>query len=157
MVKNKPVLIFITILIAVIIIAISVVVSVYNKNKPIIPDTSLEVISSSDMVKIKTAYEAEGKKQEFLELYKQIELAVANKLLDGSVTNTEQLNVAVENINKTLSSDDWSTLGVTSSNYWMGKWHLDSKGTVKFTFVKQELQPDWITDEDVKEIIVDIK
>lgn len=153
MLKNKPVLIFISILIAVIIIAISVVVSQYNKNKPVVPDSSIEVVSSNDMVKIKAAYEAEGKKQEFLNLCGDVELAVANKLLDGTVTNDEELSQAIQKINEILETDDWSYLNLESSTYWMGKWSLDSKGALTFTFQNEDMKPDWTKDNDVVKYI----
>ena len=153
MLKNKPIYIFAAILIAVVTIAISIVVSVYNQNKPIVPDKYIEVLSSNDMAKIKTAYETEGKKQEFLELCSRIELAVANKLLDGTVTNDEELATAIGKINNVLKTDDWSYLGIESSTYWMGKWKLDSKGMLAFSFQDENIKPSWVQDEDVKKYI----
>lgn len=153
MLKNKSMLIFITILIAVIIIAISVVVSQYNKNKPIIPDRYIEVSSSQDMLKVKNAYEVQGKKEEFLSICESIELATANKLLDGTVTNDEELSKAIGNINQILASDDWSALGLETEDYWMGKWLLDSKGAVKFEFKNNNIKPSWTKDEEIKKYI----
>lgn len=153
MVKNKPIYIFAVILIAIVSIAISVVVSAYNKDKPIVPDKYIEVLSSNDMSKIKVAYEAEGKKQEFLDLCTSVELAVANKLLDGTVTNDEELASAITKINNVLATDDWSYLGANVSTYWMGKWQLDSKGALTFTFQESCIKPDWAQDEDVKKYV----
>lgn len=153
MLKNKHIYIFVAILIAIVTIAISVVVSVYNENKPIVPDQHIEVFSSNDMQKVKSAYEAEGKKQEFLELCSKIELGVANKLLDGTVTNDSELKAAIEKINKVLLTEDWSYIGVKSSSYWMGKWELTGSGAVTFTFRDSNLKPDWAKDEDVKQYI----
>jgi len=153
MLKNKPIVIFITILIAVIIIAISVVVSVYNKNKPIVPDNTIGVVSSNDMLKIKTAYEAEGKKVEFLSLCAEIELAVANKFLDGTVTNDEELAGEITKINGVLKTNDWSYIGVEASSYWIGTWALDSKGAVTFTFQDSHMKPAWAKDTDAQKYI----
>ena len=153
MLKDKPIYIFVAILIAIVTIAISVVVSSYNENKPIVPDQDIEVISSNDMVKVKSAYEAEGKKQEFLDLCSKIELGVANKLLDGTVTNDHELETAIEKINKVLLTDDWSDIGVEVSTYWMGKWELTSSGAVTFTFRDSNLKPNWAADADVKQYI----
>lgn len=153
MLKNKPIYIFAAILIAIVTIAISVVVSVYNENKPIVPDQDIEVVSSNVMLKVKSAYEAEGKKQEFLDLCSKIELAVANKLLDGTVTNDTELKVAIEKINKVLLTDDWSYIGVEASTYWMGKWELNESGAVTFTFRDSNLKPNWAGDADVKQYI----
>ena len=150
MLKNKPVYIFAAILIAIVTIAISVVVSVYNKNKPVVPDAGIEVISSNDMLKVKAAYEADGKKQEFLDLCSKIELGVANKFLDGTVTNDEQLQVEIKKINNILLTDDWSYIGVETSTYWMGKWELTDKGAITFTFRDVNIKPDWAQDKDAK-------
>lgn len=153
MLKNKPMIIFIVILIAIIIIAISVVASVYNKNKSVVPNNSIDVISSNDMFKIKAAYEVQGKKQEFLELCGKIELAVANKLLDGTVTNDQELEEAIKDINIVLSTDDWQYLGLQASNYWMGIWSLDAKGALKFAFKDASIKPNWSNDKDVVKYI----
>ncbi|MBQ3600266.1 MAG: hypothetical protein II992_03560 [Lachnospiraceae bacterium] len=153
MLKDKPIYIFAAILVAIVTIAISVVVSVYNENKPIEPNQDIKVVSSNDMLKVKSAYETEGKKQEFLELCSKIELGVANKLLDGTVTNDNELKVAIEKINKVLLTDDWSYIGLEASTYWMGKWELTGSGAVTFAFRDSNLKPDWAKDEDVKQYI----
>ena len=153
MLKDKPIYIFAAILIAIVAIAISVVVSVYKENKPIVPDQDIEVFSSDDMLKVKSAYEADGKKQEFLDLCCKIELGVANKLLDGTVTNDNELKAAIEKINKVLLTEDWSYIGVEASTYWMGKWELNDSGAVTFTFRDSNLKPNWAEDSDVKQYI----
>lgn len=153
MLKDKLIYIFAAILIAIVTIAISVVVSVYEENRPIMPDQDIEVVSSSDMLKVKSAYEAEGKKQEFLSLCSKIELAVANKLLDGTVTNENELKDAINKINKVLLTEDWSYIGVEASTYWMGKWELNSSGALTFTFRDTNLKPNWAGDADAKQYI----
>lgn len=153
MLKDKTIYIFAAILVAVVTIAISVVVSVYNENKPIVPNQDIEVISSNDMLKVKSAYETEGKKQEFLDLCSKIELGVANRLLDGTVTNDDELKAAIEKINKVLLTEDWSYIGVEASTYWMGKWALNDSGAITFTFRDSNLKPNWASDQDVKQYI----
>ena len=153
MTKNKPIYIFAIILIAIVTIAISVVVSAYNKNRPIVPDRYIEVLSSNDMSKIKVAYNSEDKKKEFLALCESIELAVANKILDGSVTNDAELAKAIQKINEVLKSEDWAYLGLETSKYWMGQWLVDSKGAITFTFQSNNIKPDWAQDEDVAKYI----
>jgi len=153
MLKNKPIYIFAAILIAIVTIAISVVVSVYNEKKPIVPNQDIEVVSSNDMLKVKTAYETEGKKQEFLDLCSKIELGVANKLLDGSVTNDQELKAAISKINSMLLTDNWKDIGVEASTYWMGKWELNESGAITFTFRDNNLKPNWAEDADVKKYI----
>lgn len=154
MIKNKPVLIFITILIAVIIIAISVVVSSYNKNKPITPDMKyIGVMSSQDMIKIKAKYDLKENKKTFLRICETIELAVTNKLLDGTVTNDDELEKAIKVINDMFKTDDWTYLGLEYPSYWMGQWQLDNMGLLYFSFESNDIKPDWAGDEEVKKYI----
>ena len=153
MLKNKHIYIFALILIAIVTIAISVVVSAYNKDKPISPNNNIDVLSLNDMAKIKVAYESEDNKKEFIELCETIELAVANKLLDGSVTNDTQLGEAINKINNILKTDDWSYIGLESSTYWMGTWNIDSEGTLTFTFKDENIKPSWASHEEVQKYI----
>lgn len=149
MTDNKPIYVFGIILIAIVSIAISVVAFQYNKNKPIVPSKDITVVSSNDMLKVKTAYETEGKKQEFLELCSKIELAVANKLLDGTVTNDQELETTINKINNMFLTDDWSYIAIEANNYWMGNWKLDAKGALTFSFQNENIKPNWTQDEEI--------
>ena len=147
MAKNKPIYIFSVILIAIVTIAISVVVYSYNKNKVIVPDVGYtEELSLENLTKIKEQYDTANKKTEFIELCSEIELAVANKLLDGSVTNDEELASAV---NAMFNTNDWTYIGVEYPTYWMGSWGLDKEARLKFSFLDDNIKPSWTQDEDV--------
>lgn len=152
--NNKPIVILIIVLIAIASIAIGIVVVSYNENKPVNPDVSLvDALSSNDMGKIKAKYDTKDCKEEFIAVCESIELAVANKLLDGTVTNETELQNEILNINKMFLTNDWSKLGLEFPSFWMGTWSLDSTGAVKFSFANDEIKPNWIQDEDVNKYI----
>jgi len=154
MVKNKPIILFITILMAIVAIAIGIVVLVYNQNKPMVPNVNYtDELSVSAMSKLKEQYSNDEKKEEFLSLCEEIELAVANKLLDGSVTNDEELTSQITKINGMFLTKDWTYLGLEFPTYWMGTWSLDASGILKFSFNSEELKPSWVTDKDIVKYI----
>ena len=152
--KNIPIIIFGIILIAVLSIAIGIVVSKYNEDKPVEPNINLiGAMSFNDMTKIKEKYEDEEKKQEFLALAKKIELAVANRLLDGTVTNNEELSQSINEINIVLKESDWSSLSLDYPTYWIGTWEVNEKGAISFKFADNNIKPSWADDEQVKNYI----
>ena len=99
--KRTPIIVFGIILVAVIITAASIVASSYSKNKKLVPDaTNKSSLNEKSINNIKSEYETEKAKQDFVKQYEEIELAVANKFLDGSVVNEQQFKEKVELINK---------------------------------------------------------
>lgn len=151
---KSPKKVGIAILVAVVIIVTSIVMHSYNKNKTIIPDvTHSKVLENSELAQIKAQYDREGISEEFVQVYKKIELAVANKLLDGTVTSEEQLKLEVKKIDKMFKTDDWSYLGIDMPRYWMGIWGLDNTGKLYFSFEYEEIVPVWVNDIEVKEYI----
>lgn len=150
--KKLPIYIFYIILAVIIIIAVSVVVCSYNKDKVIIPDNNITYeLTDKNMESIKEQYNSETKKQEFITCYKDIELKVANKLLDGSVTKEEELKEEIDKINNMFKTQNWSYINYESTNYWMGTWMLDNTGKLSFTFKYEKIKPDWAI--DLKEYI----
>lgn len=151
--KYIPVILLIIVIVVVILIATTLVVNNYKKNKPIIPDNSLELVSENEMAKIKEKYEDKRKQQDFLDLCSEIELAVTNRFLDGSVTNEDELNEAIKETNEILKSNNWDKLGLKYNSYWMGTWSVDSSGKVKFSFKYKEIVPSWVNSEEVSKYI----
>lgn len=144
--KKLPIYIFYIILAVILVIAVSVVVYSYNKDKVVVPDNNITYeLTDKNMESIKEQYNSETKKQEFITCYKDIELKVANKLLDGSVTKETELKEEITKINKMFKSNDWSYIGYKTTNYWMGTWMLDDTGKLSFTFKYEKIKPDWAT------------
>ena len=152
--EKAPIIIVIAILVAVIVTVTSIVVYSYNENKSIMPDATYDKeLSETNLAKIKEQYEKEGASAEFEELYNKIELAVANKMLDGTVTSDNELKTEIEKINKMFKTEDWSYLNLEFPKYWMGTWSLDQTGKVYFTFDYEEIVPAWASSVEINEYI----
>ena len=152
--EKAPIIIGIAILVAVVITVTSIVVRSYNENKSIMPDaTYSKELSKTNLENIKKQYERDGVDSEFEEIYKKIELAVANKMLDGTVTSDSELKAEIVKLNNMFKTDDWSYLGVEFPKYWMGTWSLDDNAKLYFAFSYEEIKPVWTSNVEVSEYI----
>lgn len=152
--EKAPIIICIAILVAVVITVTSIVVRSYNKNKSIMPDaTYSKELSKTNLENIKKQYERDGVSTDFEEVYKNIELAVANKMLDGTVTSDDELKSEIAKLNNMFKTEDWSYLGIEFPRYWMGTWSLDNKAKLYFTFDYEEIVPVWVSQIEISEYI----
>lgn len=152
--KKAPFIIGITILVAVIIAVISIVVPVADEEKSIKPDAKYsKEISKENMEKIKSKYEQDGVALEFESEYNEIELAVANKMLDGTVTSASELEEEITKINDMFKSYNWEYLNLEFPDYWMGTWSLDDTGKLYFKFEYEEIKPEWVKTVEMKDYI----
>ena len=151
--KHIPIILFVVILAIVIFAMVKIVVGSYEKNKPINPNVNLENLNENDLNKIKEKYEDERKKDEFLKLCSDIELAVTNRILDGTVTNDSELKEAINEINNILKTTNWEALGISYPTYWMGNWKLNDEGKLQFSFKYNEIKPSWVEDKEVSKYV----
>ena len=152
--KKAPLMIVVAILVAVVITVISIVVPVADEEKSIKPGVRYsKELSKENMAKIKSEYEREGVALEFESEYDKIELAVANKMLDGTVTSDSELKKEITRINEMFKGNDWSYLGLEFPEYWMGTWSLDNTAKLYFTFDYEEIKPEWINTVKMKDYI----
>lgn len=105
--------------------------------------------SNKNISKLKTVYQEEGRKEEFLMEVSKLQETISKLLLESNVVNESTLKVKIKELNKELKKDDWSKIGISIPTLWVGNWNIDSKGTVKFKFIKKEAEPSWIKDEDI--------
>ena len=152
--EKAPLVIGITIVVAIIVIVTTIVVHSYNENKSIMPDATYnKELSETNMANIKIQYERDGAAAEFEEVYKKIELAVVNKLLDGTVTSEEELQTKISTLNDMFATSDWTYLGIEFPKYWMGTWSLDNTGKLYFTFSHEQIKPVWTENIEISEYI----
>jgi len=152
--EKAPIMIGIAILVAVVVTVTSIVVRSYNENKSIMPDATYnKQLSKTNLENIKKQYERDGVDSEFEEVYKNIELAVANKMLDGTVTSDSELKAEIAKLNNMFKTDNWSYLGIEFPKYWMGTWSLDETGKLYFAFSYEEIKPVWTSNVEVREYI----
>ncbi|MDD2627475.1 MAG: hypothetical protein PHR25_01410 [Clostridia bacterium] len=105
--------------------------------------------SNKSAIKLKNVYEEEGRKEEFLMEVSKIQETISKLLLESNVVNEATLKTKIKELNKELKKDDWNKIGIPIPAFWVGIWEINSKGTVKFKFIKKDAEPSWIKDEDV--------
>lgn len=120
-------------------------------------DNNMDVTSvniSKEAQKIKTQYESEGQKDRFVTEYDKIQSAIGAYAIDNTTLDKNSFKDIIKNINNILSKSDWSKLNLEKSNYWAGKWSIDDSAKLSFKFSKKEIEPNWINDQDVADMIV---
>lgn len=143
------------IIILVILVAVIVLIICVPNSGEFSPDvTESKYKSEKNAEELKLKYEEEGNKEKFLTDISNIQNAVSMALLNDEIVNDSQLKIRIKEINKVLKQDDWSMLNIDIPTFWVGTWSVDSKGTVKFTFVNDKCIPSWANDEDAKVHIV---
>lgn len=96
----------------------------------------------------------ENTKESFIQLKENIELKVANLMLDGTVIDDESMEEKIEDINNLLEKEKWDKLEITCNVEFAGTWRLDKNGMLKFKFDSKGIEPSWVEDTEIKEYII---
>ena len=142
--KSKRTL-MVTFFSVIVILAIIIPISLNSRSS----NVKFKKISTEKSMELKNGYELEGKKEEFLKLASEIQNAVSVEILNSDVVDEDSLKSEIKEINRELKKDTWKIFNMDNPIYWIGKWKVESDGSVKFTFAKKALEPDWVNDEDV--------
>ena len=110
--------------------------------------------SEESALKAQQSYDTSEMKDEFVQTFEEISAVLSSKLLDGTITDEQALRESIKNINKTLSSNDWSALNLNRPVKWIGTWYLNDNGFLKFKFSSKAFEPSWVNQECVSEYIV---
>ncbi len=153
--ENKALIIKTIAILVVVAIITAGIVALSDKNKESITPNAeyTKSLSEEQMLEIKLEYELEGNKEEFVELYNNIEQTVAAKLLDGTVTTDSELKEEIERINNMFSTSNWDYLNLIYPSYWMGTWKLDNTGKLTFTFRNVGIKPNWVSEIEMKDYV----
>lgn len=135
------------------IISIIVCINAFSKNATYTLNVDNEY-SEESALKAKQLYDTSEMKDEFVQTFEEISAVLSSKLLDGTITDEQALRESIKNINKTLSSNDWSALNLNRPVKWIGTWHLNDNGFLKFKFSSKAFEPSWVNQECVSEYIV---
>lgn len=135
------------------IISIIVCINAFSKNVIYTLNVDNEY-SEESALKAKQLYDTSEMKDEFVQTFEEISAVLSSKLLDGTITDEQALRGSIKNINKTLSSNDWSALNLNRPVKWIGTWYLNDNGFLKFKFSSKAFEPSWVNQERVSEYIV---
>lgn len=147
---------FISFIIILVLIVVFIVVLVVSSNsKNINENTDISKLNSNKYSeKILEEYEKDGKKEQFLKEYDEIQNAVGVYLIENSTLNENSFENIVSDTKKILEKDNWEALNVNKPETWNGTWTLDDSGNVKFQFGKKEIEPSWSKDSEVSSKII---
>lgn len=99
-------------------------------------------------------YNKDGMKEKFLVEYDEIQSKIGIYLISNSTSEKESFKNLVDEVNNMLLKKDFSKLEISSPDFWNGTWEITEKGKLKFKFENSSIEPNWINDEEVKDIII---
>lgn len=144
-----------SIIIIILIALVSIVISVKNADTFKFPDnTKAKYLNEKNSGKIRLVYNSNEKKEQFLNLAKDIEIRTVNYYIN-TITPKKSLEVVISNMNKEFSKKEWTLIDMKKPKEWIGSWSADKKnGDVKFKFLNKKMEPNWIDDKDVIKYII---
>lgn len=116
-------------------------------------DASL-VDVSKQAVELKTEYEKEGNADKFADEYNKVQNAIGMYILDNSTLDNNSFEKILKELKKIVSKADWSKLNIEKPIYWAGTWLLDDSGNIKFKFKTKTVEPSWIRQDLVSNMII---
>ena len=140
-----------------IVVIISVIIIVVSLNKKI------EINDSTDISKLNadkyssqivSMYNSDGMKEKFLNEYNDMQNKIAIYVLNNTTSDENSFKNLVKEVNNMLQNNKTDKLELTIPDFWNGKWSLDDKAKLKFRFDNSKIEPNWISDESVKGVII---
>lgn len=144
----KAVAIFAVIIILIIIIIAS------SGSKKIDDSTNISELKTKKYAKqIKEYYESQGKIDEFITDYNNIQNQAWMYIYNNLVENNTQ-EMLIEEVNEILASDDWSKINMEKNIKWKGVYHINiDSNSMVFKFETSEIEPNWVDDDTVSYMI----
>lgn len=138
-----------------IIIALIVLISNISKADTFSsPDnTKAKYLNEKNSSKVKMVYNSNEKKDQFIALAKDIELRIVNYYIN-TITKTNSQESVINNLNRQLEKREWTSIDMREPQEWIGSWSVDKTGALKFKFLNEKMEPNWINDKDVTKYIV---
>lgn len=138
---------------AIILILIIVIIS-SSVSKKIDDSTNILELKTKKYAKeIKEYYDTEGKINEFVNDYNNIQNQAWMYIYNNLVEDKTQEDLIVE-VNEILASDDWSKLNTEKNTKWKGVYHIDTESnSMVFKFENSSIEPSWIEDSSVSYMI----
>lgn len=150
-IKNKKK--FITTIIVLLVVILLLIVVLSGKNQVIDNNTNiLEVNAKKYSDEIKSYYESEGMKETFVSEHTNLQNQIWTYIYNN-INQDNTIEVLMDEVNKILLSDDWSSLNLEKYKKWNGTYHIDSHTNILyFKFKNKKIEPKWIEDEDINYI-----
>ena len=150
---RKRFLIFITIL--VIIIAIVIIIIALNKKVEINEATNISNLNANKYYEqILEKYNTQESKEKFIIEYNNIQNQIGVYIITNSTNEPDSFANLVNDVNKKILNKEFESFEVETPNFWNGTWSIDDKAKLKFKFENKKIEPNWINDEEVKNMVI---
>lgn len=137
-----------------VLISASIIVSNVKKNETFNDKMDISNIDISKNAKnIKEQYQKQGEEDKFITEYNSVQKATGLYIMNNSTLDDNSFKSIITKLETILSSNDWKDLNIQKSNYWSGNWLIDDKGNVSFKFSQKSIEPNWINDSKVQNMI----
>ena len=94
-------------------------------------------------------YNKEEAKEKFLLDYDLVQGAVGLYIMNNSTLDNNSFESIIGKIREILQKKEWMKLDIEDPNFWNGVWSVTDDGMVKFKFGDENIEPDWIKDEEL--------
>lgn len=137
------------------IVFLLLIVIIVSSGKKTIDDSTniMELKTKKYAKEIKAYYETEGKIEEFINSYNNVQNQ-AWMYIYNNVSGDKTQEDLVKEVNEVLKTNDWSSINVEQNTKWKGTFYIDTESnTMKFKFEKSSIEPSWIEDSTVSSYI----
>lgn len=127
------------------------------KNKNFIPsNNSAKTQTMFSKKNILKAYNTEKSKEEFLNLSIEMQEKISMWLLSNVTKEKDSFDKGVQEINKELKKHHYEKYNIDPKrvDFWIGDYSLDKTGKLTFKFSKESIKPNWVKDENIKNIVI---
>ena len=146
---------FLFIITIVVIFSVVIVIISLRKQVELTEDMDISKVSAGKYAdQIVQMYNKDGVKDKFLSEYDEMQSKIGIYLISNSTSDKDSFKKLVDEVNSILLKKEFSKLEISSPDFWNGSWEITEKGKLKFKFENSSIEPNWINDEEVKDIII---
>lgn len=152
----KKFIISISVVIIAAVLLIVGITSIVNKKEFIPSNESAKMQTIFSKKKILKEYNKEESKTEFINLTIDMQEKISMWLLSNLTKDKNSFDQRLEEINKELKKHNYEKYNINpvKVDYWIGEFSLDKTGKLVFKFKTDSIKPKWVTDDNVKNIII---
>ena len=152
----KKFIISITIIVIILFVLTILVTSLLTKKDFVPSNKNSKTQTIFSKKKILSEYNKEGSKDEFVNLAIEMQEKISMWLLSNVTEDKNSFEQRVEETNKELKKHQYEKFNINpiKVDYWIGDFSLDKTGKLTFKFATDSIKPKWVTDNDIKDIII---
>ncbi len=142
-------------------IVVAILISLYmifsSLKTDVVFDDSLNVKDvnvSKNSEKLYELYSTDGNKDKFVQEYNNIQSAIGIYIMNNSTQEDDSFQNIIKKIKTYISKSEWDKLEVEEPVYFAGTYSIDDSGVLKFKFDSKKIEPTWINDQDVTNMVI---